>query len=181
MTKKDEQGPEGHDERLAHGYNRMLERVRGLLARPGEPSRLQHAIEIAKERAQEVGELTREEAERIAAYMHRDLLDAGNYLSSTGKAIDDWLSFEWAYAEDWIKEMFSKVVDQSRVELEQFTRTPRKLGERYSGEVTAPGVFVCDRCGHELTLTRTGHIPPCAHCHGTVFWRRYGAETPDES
>jgi hypothetical protein len=41
----------------------------------------------------------------------------------------------------------------------------------YSGEVVAPGGFVCAECGTRQEMEHRGHLGPCAHCYNTRFQR----------
>jgi len=59
-----------HDETHVHAYERMLERVREFTteARGEVVPKLQHGLDAAREKATELGELSREEAEKIGNY-----------------------------------------------------------------------------------------------------------------
>ena len=71
---------EKHDpvDRLVGAYERMLERVNGALKHAEKTTvpTLRHALEQAREKAVELEEITREEAERVADYLERDMHDA---------------------------------------------------------------------------------------------------------
>ena len=93
MIHKSEDGPvtEPRDrdplDRMVEAYETMLERVgdgMDTAAHRTVPA-LRHALERARETAVELGELTREEAERIASYLERDVRDAAHYLADTGE------------------------------------------------------------------------------------------------
>ena len=43
--------------------------------------------------------------------------------------------------------------------------------EYHTGEITVPGVLICDHCGEQLHFKEAGHIPPCAKCNETRFHR----------
>ena len=40
-----------------------------------------------------------------------------------------------------------------------------------TGEVVAPGAFVCLKCGEEIHLHKAGHLPPCPKCAATGYRR----------
>lgn len=42
-----------------------------------------------------------------------------------------------------------------------------------TGEITSAGTLTCQACGQQLHLEKTGHIPPCPKCKGTVFTKGY--------
>lgn len=161
-------------ERLVQGYERMMERARGVIEQTREEAlpNLRQVIEHAQDKAVELGELTREEAEKIGDYLGRDLKDAAEYLSHTGKGIAEWLHFDRGLVEARLMELFSQMVDHTRVELDRIAERARSAESLHTGEVTGPGTLRCVACGHELRFQRTGHIPPCGACHGTAFQRR---------
>lgn len=41
----------------------------------------------------------------------------------------------------------------------------------HTGETTHGGTFACTNCNTEMTLKRSGHLPPCPKCHKTEFRR----------
>jgi polyhydroxyalkanoate synthesis regulator phasin len=44
--------------------------------------------------------------------------------------------------------------------------------EYHTGTVVGAGNFFCIRCDKEIQKVKTGPLPPCSHCHGTIFRRR---------
>ncbi|HYW93725.1 MAG TPA: zinc ribbon-containing protein [Gammaproteobacteria bacterium] len=157
-------------EREPHAYDRMLERVRDALEDLGSSPQLHLALERAKERAVELGELSREEADRVGEYLRRDLQDAGEFLAAGGRGLRDWLQFDLEYLEQWFRDYWQSATDMTRVELANFERGLGPVSY-YTGEVAAPGTFACRSCGQTVTLRRTGHLPPCPRCHGKAFNR----------
>ena len=159
--------------RLAEGYGRMVERARAMLehAKKDALPQVRQLIDQLEDKAVELGELTREEAQRLGEYLHRDVQDAAEYLSYTGRSLGDWLNVDVDAAESRLMEMFSLVVDHTRLEFDQLAERARRSQELHTGEIAAPGALKCAQCGHDLHLLSPGHIPPCATCHGTVFRR----------
>ena len=163
-----------HDPRATAAYNRMMERVKTALDMTGQRTvpKLRHGIAAAVELAEQLGELTRDEAEKIAAYLQRDLHDAGEYLADTGRDLRSWLRFDVELIEDRLLDLFSAVADRTRLEWLDLEQRARGAQPPYrSGEITGPGSLLCTTCGHELHFHATGHIPPCPKCHGTTFAR----------
>lgn len=161
-------------ERLVHGYERMMERAKGILdqARKGTLPTMQHLIDEAKEKAVELGELTKDESEKIGQYLRRDLDDAAHYLSDTRKDLADWLRFDFELVEDRLMDSLRGMVDHTRLELDKLAARARQSEELHTGEVVGPGTVECVQCGRELNFQKSGHIPPCPGCHATVFQRR---------
>jgi len=167
----DPSGPQ--DYQATRAYGRMLERAREAL-RGGEATalpRLQHWLTEAKDRAVTLGELTREEAERVGDYLRRDVVDAASYLSETGRALKDWLRFDLDLIEDRLLDLFSTMVDETRLELDRLAEAARAPAPLHTGEVTGFGTLRCLGCGLEIEFTEPAGIPPCPRCEGTRFVR----------
>ena len=74
-------------------------------------------------------------------------------------------------------DMFAKVADRTRLELDRFADNARAASLYHTGEVTGPGTLVCAGCGKELHFHKAGRIPPCPKCHGTEYRREEGEES----
>lgn len=162
------------DRRLITAYQRMLERLRHEGAGQGGQARLSRLLDAAKDRAVELGELSREEAERIGAYLRRDIEDAAAFLAGERDSeLLDWLRLDLAIVEKNLLDLFSSVADRTRLEwleLEMQARTA-DAAEYRTGQITGIGTLECPSCHHTLRFHAIGRIPPCPGCHGTVFVR----------
>ncbi|MCP3671876.1 MAG: zinc ribbon-containing protein [Gammaproteobacteria bacterium] len=160
-------------DRMVVAYENMLQRVDDLLQKAEKTAipTLKKSLEHAREKAVELDELTREEAEKIASYVERDLHDAAGFLHQTGEEFRDWARFDLKLIEGRILDMFASVADKTRLELGRFAEQAREATFYHTGEITGPGTLVCGECGKELHFHKTGHIPPCSGCHGTKFAR----------
>ncbi len=160
-------------DRLAAAYEKMLDRVHDVVEKTEETTIpvLKKNIERAREKAIELGELTREEAEKIATYVERDIQDAAGFLAKNGEEFRTWLRFDLELIEDRLLEMFASVADQTRVELEALAQRARQASLYHTGEITGPGTLMCSGCKKELHFHKAGHIPPCPACHGTEYRR----------
>lgn len=185
MSKEQASGAQT-EKRLAGGYQRMLERVRSAIETAEKDTwpHLHEQIAEAKEKAVELGELTREEAEKLGGYLKRDLTDAAEFMtrtgqelrdwlseSRTGKALQDWLSFDLDVIEDRLMNMFALMVDHTREELQRLAEQARESEYLHTGEITAMGALRCTECGKEMSIHTPGNIPPCPACQGTRFSR----------
>ena len=170
-----------NSEKLIQAYNRMLERLKAGLEQAQEHTRqdilpdLQRHLEAAKKKAVELGELTRDEAEKIGAYLKRDLQHAAQHARETGQELADWLRIDIKLVEARFAEMLTWVVDRTRLELDKLAlrakQAEAKQTEWHTGEVAGIGTLSCSECGQELHFHATGHIPPCPKCHGVTFRR----------
>lgn len=172
-----EQNDKPQQEHLS-AYDRMLHRVREFLEDAEEKTApiVDRALENAIQTATDLGELTREEAEKIGEYLKRDLHDAAIFLEGTGEELGEWLRFDLALIEDRLVDMFLSVADKTRIELAQLAERATRVGEWHTGEITGIGTLQCKECGEELHFHKTSHIPPCPKCHGTRFRRLYSGE-----
>lgn len=168
-----------HDpvEALGEAYELMLERIGQRFQQAEEKSGpvMKEAIAETREKMAAAKELTREEADRLADYVQRDLADLGGYLSETGRELKDWLGFETRLLEDRFLESLMNVADQTEVDWTKLRLQAEQAPYR-TGEVVAPGTFVCLQCGERIHLHKPGHLPPCPKCAATEF-RRVTRET----
>lgn len=162
-------------ENLVRAYDNMLSHLKELWHDTEEKAlpTLKEGLDLAKQKASELGELSREEADKVAGYVKRDLQEAGEFLSETGKEFKDWLKFDLEYAEMRLAEMFASLADTTRIELEKLAERARKVGEWHTGEITTVGILRCKACGELLHFEKTGHIPPCPKCRGSVFKKEF--------
>lgn len=162
-----------NSDRLVNAYKDMMEKLHQLVdkAQHDVTPRILHALEAAKDNAVKVGELTREEAEKVGDYVIRDLHDAADFLEENRAEFKDWISLEVDLIEDKILDSLPPLIDETRLALEQLKQRADTMGEWHTGEIASPGAFECKQCGKKIELHKTGHIPPCASCKGTIFKR----------
>lgn len=163
---------------FVRAYRQMMERMKIRLEELEQAEKaalpyLNASIEHAAEKAVELGELSREEAQLIRSYLQRDFEDAGRYLATTERDLRTWLRFDLELLEDRLLDFFQRGVDQSRLELLAFEAPlARTEEERYhSGEITGPGTLQCEQCGECVAFYAPAAIGPCLACGETSFLR----------
>jgi len=161
--------PEDVAKKLSAAYDRTLERTRETMDKAGKGVR--EALDMAMEKATELGELSREEADLISIYVMRDLEDAAKFVNKSGQELKDWLRFDLEVVEDALLQIFSNMVDHTRSALDDLQERANAAGEWHTGEVTGIGTLQCKSCGELMHFHQTSHIPPCPKCHGTKFRR----------
>lgn len=163
--------------RMVAAYEKMLERVHETLEHAEQETipNLKRNIDQAREKAVELGELTREEAEKVGTYIERDLKDAASYLQESQEQFSQWLRFDLDQIGNRLLEMFADVADRTQVELSKLAEQARRAQLYHTGEITGPGTLVCRWCGKAMHFHKAGHIPPCPKCRSTEF-RRTGSE-----
>jgi rubrerythrin len=155
---------------IVPAYRKMMTRVEQT-QKTSTTKTLQQHIEAAIEAAVQLDELTREEAERIGDYLRRDLHDAAEFLVTTERALADWMRFDLELIEDRLLNMFSLMVDQTKLELENLAERARLATEWNSGEIIGLGTLYCENCDHALHFHKPDYIPACPNCGATRFRR----------
>ena len=170
---------ERHDDRLVHAYERMLERTRAGIREAQEAApRLRDLLDNVRDNMVELGELTREEGQKISDYIQRDIEDAAAYIAQTGDDLRQWWRFDLELIEQRLLEAFTSVADQTSLSLTRWAEQARQASLYQAGQITGPGTLICDNCGAETHFVRTGRIPPCADCGGLTFKRPAGGDQP---
>ena len=172
-------------ERMVAAYESMLERVHDLLETTEKKTvpLLREALQETRDKAVELGELTREEADKGSRYLERDMRDAAGFLSETGQEFRDWFRFDWQLVNQRLLDMFAGVADQTSLAFRDLAERARQAGLYHSEEITGPGSLVCTQCGEVVHFRHVSRIPPCPNCHGKEFSRaneRPAEEPPDQ-
>lgn len=166
---------------LISAYNHMMKTMRDAFeqADPNDMS-LQKSLDLAKQQAEHLGEVTAEEANEIGEYIKRDINDAAEYMMDSSAEFYDWLMLDIEIIEHKVMELFLSVADHTRVELEQFKR-PASQSEQstvyMSGEITGPGTLICDSCGKAKPFLSSDEITDCARCGHDRFRRRQSKDS----
>lgn len=163
-----EENDRGLDNMLA-AYENMFKRAAESIAIAGKA--VSTGIFHAREKAVELDELTREEAEKVAVYLERDVHDIAEYLLETGEDLKQWFKFDVELVERRLYDMMMDVADKTRVEQAQLSERAKRDTRLHTGEMTLPGTLSCMACDTQMHFEKIGHIPPCPKCHGTEFKR----------
>ena len=166
--------PEKHnDNSLTGAYNQMMARIKDAIESTEAKSvpSLQKAIDMAKNQAIHLGEISLEEAEEIGNFIKRDVNDAAEYLMETSHEFSEWLMLDIEIIEQKVLELFLSVADKTRIELEQLSRPTFEISTYTTGDITGPGTLLCQACNHMIHFNTTDHIPACPKCHNTHFKR----------
>ncbi len=164
-------------DRLVAAYEKMLERAHESVKRAeSQRPTLAHNLEQAREKAVELGELTREEAERVAAYIERDMQDAATFIVETGQQMRDWWRFDLQQMEQRMLEMFATVADQTSLQMRKMSETLRQASLYHAGEITGPGTLICTACETSVNFDKPARIKACRQCGATEFRRELTTE-----
>lgn len=168
-------------DKMVAAYEELLKRTQETMEHAQEQSTpvFRELLDKARDNLVEIGELTREEANKVSEYLRRDVEDAASYIADTGQDIRDWWRFDLELMEQRMMDMFARAADQTSLQLAQWAETARQLNLYQAGEITGPGTLVCDKCGAETHFVQAGRIPACADCGNTSFRRRESVSKSD--
>jgi len=159
---------------LGEVYEKMFESVAEHFQNAEEKSLqlLHRLVDEARDEAIVLEVIAKNDAYRVADNLKLDISHANRYLAETGHEFKDWLGFETSLVETGLLDLMQKVADPTIVKLNEFRESLEQLATRHTGEITAPGILVCDKCGEKLHFHRISKVPPCPKCHGTNFHRQ---------
>ncbi len=130
------------------------------------------ALEISKEKTSELHELTQDELNKLSSNVKRDIEHAAQNLSKNSDAdsLTEWFKFDIELLENFTLDAFLSVADKTRLEIAKIEQLA--ITHKYeSGDITAPGTFICDACGKEIAFKTTSAIPECPSCNAKTFIR----------
>jgi polyhydroxyalkanoate synthesis regulator phasin len=146
-------------DRLVEAYEKMVHQLHeGVehLEKQTLPN-LRDRLAAVREKMVELGELSREEAEKVSGYLQRDLEDAAHFIAETNEEFRQWLRFDVELIEDRLLNSLAKVADQTSLQLKAWADRARRT-PYHTGEVTGPGSLACIACGRYWHYTKTGTL-----------------------
>jgi len=168
-------------DKLVDAYEHMLKSTHEMIARAEKETvpAFRELLHKTRDNMVELGELTREEANKVSEYVERDIKDAAIYIADTGEDLKKWWRFDLDLMEQRMLDAFSHVADQTSLQLRNWAEQARQAGLYHTGEVTGAGTLVCEACGAEMHMHKTGRIPPCPKCRATEFKRPSDTDVGD--
>lgn len=132
---------------------------------------LEDALKKAGDEVSSGGEYTREQAEKIAGYLRRDLSEVGKKAQQARDSVLNAVEPHRVAA--GVQSGLSRLLGTAADLLNDVVGKSEHVLEFKTGEVTSPGTLTCKECGKEMHFKSTVKIPPCPHCHKTVFRKSY--------
>lgn len=162
-----QQEPDKHED--VGLYQKMADRAAEILAE-GKKT-LDEALKKAREEMAAGGDYSREQAERIAANLRRDLGEVGKKAQQARNAVIEAVEPHRVAA--GVQSGLSRLLTAAADLLAELAGKSEEALEYKTGEVTSPGTLTCKECGKEMHFKSTVRIPPCSQCHKIVFRKSY--------
>ena len=161
------------NEKLVKAFEHMIQHVSEAIQETGEAigPGIEEMIHNAEKMARDIYALSQEESESLARALKRDLQKANQTLNRQGKELKDWLSFDLTIVEDRLIDLVAQAADKAWLDFRAFEKENHQASLYRSGEICSAGTLSCNHCGKRVHFTRASHIPPCASCHHSEFYR----------
>lgn len=154
-------------------FEKLATRTRELFEESVEKSRasLDDALETAKKEMVAAGTFTAEKGEQLRKFVMRDLALTQDELESAVRRASQGLNPERiGYGVLGLMQSLAASAGEVFSDMAESLKAHRAYR---TGEICGPGTLTCDNCGSRLTMSQTGHVPPCAKCKKTEFSRSY--------
>jgi len=129
------------------------------------------AMEKAREKMTELGELSEEQGKVLKKYLARDLDQTVSDAQRLGEEAKERLHPSRLGA--GALSSLATVLDLTANALHSLSDKTKESLAYKTGEITSAGTLTCQACGNKIQLKETGHIPPCHKCKGTFFKKGY--------
>ncbi len=125
----------------------------------------------AKDELAAAGDFTREQAEKVSAFVERDLQHTIEHMNRAK------MSFKEAVDPNRIaagaQSVFAKILSNSAETLKDWADKSERNIQFKTGEITSAGTLTCKNCGEDIHMKKTDRIPPCPKCHHSMFRKSY--------
>lgn len=160
-------------DKLIEAFDHMVDQVSQSIHKAEETlaPTIEEMVHNAQKMARDLYSLTQEESEALAKTLKKDLHKANETLNQQSKELKDWLSFDLTVVEDRFIDLIGRAADKTWLDFRAFESENHQASTYKTGEVCNAGTLCCQKCGKEIHFSKTSHIPPCAGCHGTEFYR----------
>ena len=159
--------------KLAQQYDKLASKFNELYLAGKE--RGSEAMTVALEKAHEqltaVEEFSVEQGEELKKYLARDLDQTIADAHHLGEEAKDRLNPSRLGA--GALSSLAAVLELTSNALHSLSVKTKETLTYTTGEMTSAGTLTCLACEQEVHLKKTGHVPPCPKCGGTLFNKGY--------
>lgn len=129
------------------------------------------ALEKSREQLTALGEFSAEQGEVFKQYLSRDLDQTIADAQKLGEQAKEKLNPARVGA--GALSSLAALLELTGNALQSLSDKTRDKLTYKTGEMTTAGTLTCQSCGHTVQFKKTGHIPPCPKCNGTLFSKSY--------
>ena len=163
-----------HDKsRLAQQYDIYASKFHELYLASKDRGReaMSAALEKAREQLTAVGEFSAEQGEVFKQYLARDLDQTIEDAQQLGEATKERLNP--ARVGGGALASLASALEVTGNALRSLSVKTKQALTYKTGELTSAGTLTCQACGQKMQLKKSGHVPPCPKCSGTLFTKGY--------
>ena len=160
-------------EKLEQQYDKLAGKFNELYLAGKERGResMAAALEKAREQLTTLGEFSAEQGEVLKQYLARDLDQTISDAQQLGDEAKERL--HPARLGAGALSSLATVLESTSNMLHSLSVKAKEQLVYKTGEMTSAGTLTCQNCGHQIQLKKTGHVPPCSKCNGTLFTKGY--------
>ncbi|PLY01908.1 MAG: hypothetical protein C0622_06255 [Desulfuromonas sp.] len=158
-----------HDQEDVSLYEKFISRTEELI--DSGRKNFDEALKKAGEELTAAGNFTREQADKVSAFVKRDVRHAIDHAEKTGENIKEAVDPKRVAA--GAQSLFARILSSAAGTLNEWAQKSEQQVEFKTGEVTSPGTLTCKNCGEQLHMKKTARIPPCPACHMTLYRKSY--------
>lgn len=159
--------------KLEDQYDKLAKRFRELYLQGSERGReaMNAALDKAHKQMESLEEFTEEQGKELKKFMARDLEQTLADAQKLGNEAMD--RFNPARLGAGALASMAEALELTSRALHTMSDKARQSLSYKTGEITSAGTLTCQACGAKVHLKKTGHVPPCPKCTGTVFSKSY--------
>lgn len=167
------EGSEQDKSKLAEQYDKFASKFNELYLSGKERGResMSVALEKSREQLTALGEFSAEQGEELKQFLARDLDQTIADAQQLGEEAKE--RFNPARLGAGALASMAAVLEQTGNALRSLGDKTRQSLTYKTGEITSAGTLTCQSCGQQVHITKTGHVPPCPKCNGTLFNKGY--------
>jgi len=160
---------EENREKLVQQYDMLANKFDELYLAGKERGReaMTVALDKAHEQLAALGEFSAEQGEELKRYLARDLDQTISDAKHLGE--EARVRLHPARLGAGALSSLASVLELTGSALHTLSEKTKEKLTYKTGEMSSAGTLTCKKCGHQVQLKKTGHVPPCPECKGTQF------------
>ncbi|WP_419205331.1 zinc ribbon-containing protein [Photobacterium leiognathi] len=149
-------------------YEALLEKVTETLK--NSPQELKKFIETTELYGKAASDMTKDELALIEAYLKSDLKTFSEEAKNSPEPFKESPFYQLVSETIW--QHLAEITDKTQLEWLEVMDDIKHKGVYHSGELVGLGHLVCEKCGHQQTITHVTRIEPCIKCGCKEFSRQ---------